>query len=96
MILDRKKGEILFGKCETESKQVASLTKIMTAHCVLNLIENFSGDQKSPYADLSCQVKILKPVSQTEGTTANLLADDSMSIMNLLYGMMLPSGNDAA
>ena len=31
-----------------------------------------------------------------EGTTANLLAGDSISIMNLLYGMLLPSGNDAA
>jgi D-alanyl-D-alanine carboxypeptidase (penicillin-binding protein 5/6) len=41
-------------------------------------------------------VKILKPVSQMEGTSANLLAGESISIMNLLYGMLLPSGNDAA
>lgn len=75
---------------------MASLTKIMTAHCVLNLIENFNGDHKSPYGDLSCLVKILKPVSLLIGTTANLLAGDSISIKNLLYGMMLPSGNDAS
>ena len=68
----------------------------MTAHCVLNLIENFSGEHKSPYCDLSSMVKILKPVSQMEGTSANLLAGESISIMNLLYGMLLPSGNDAA
>mmetsp|Transcript_32812 Transcript_32812/g.43253 ORF Transcript_32812/g.43253 Transcript_32812/m.43253 type:complete len:85 (+) Transcript_32812:978-1232(+) len=42
-ILDRKKGDLLFGKCETESRQVASLTKIMTALCVLNLLEKYAG-----------------------------------------------------
>ena len=30
------------------------------------------------------------------GTSANLLAGDKMSIHELMYGMMLPSGNDAA
>ena len=31
-----------------------------------------------------------------EGTSANLKEDDSISIINLMYGMMLPSGNDAS
>jgi hypothetical protein len=31
-----------------------------------------------------------------EGTSAKLLEGDSLSILNLIYGMMLPSGNDAA
>jgi D-alanyl-D-alanine carboxypeptidase len=35
-------------------------------------------------------------VTQLEGTSAKLLEGDSLSIMNLIYGMMLPSGNDAA
>ena len=48
-VFDRKKGELLFGKCESESKQVASLTKIMTAVCVLDLIERY---QTSPWATL--------------------------------------------
>jgi D-alanyl-D-alanine carboxypeptidase (penicillin-binding protein 5/6) len=97
VILDRKKGEVLFGKCETETRQIASLTKIMTAYCVLNLAEN-SGptDLTSPFCDLNCSVKILKPVTQLEGTSAKLLEGDSLSIINLIYGMMLPSGNDAA
>jgi D-alanyl-D-alanine carboxypeptidase len=30
------------------------------------------------------------------GTTANLRIGDELSLMDLLYGMMLPSGNDAA
>lgn len=96
VILDRKKGEVLFGKCETECRQVASLTKIMTSYVVLNLIEDLSANQGSPYSNLNCRVKIIKPVSQMEGTSACLLEDDSLSVHDLLYGMMLPSGNDAA
>lgn len=30
------------------------------------------------------------------GTTANLCEGDSLSIKDLLFGLMLPSGNDAA
>lgn len=30
------------------------------------------------------------------GTTANLLAGDTLTIKQLMFGMMLPSGNDAA
>jgi hypothetical protein len=40
----------------------------MTSHCVLNLIENFKGESK--YANLSNEVKILRPVSQICGTSA--------------------------
>ena len=46
-IIDRAKGDLLFGKCETDSRQVASLTKIMTAFCVLKIMDKFST---SPYA----------------------------------------------
>ena len=31
-----------------------------------------------------------------EGTTANLRQDDELLVIDLLYGLMLPSGNDAA
>lgn len=35
-------------------------------------------------------------MSRITGTTANLIEGDSLSINELLFGMMLPSGNDAA
>ena len=34
--------------------------------------------------------------ASTIGTSANLKAGDELTILDLLYGMMLPSGNDAA
>ena len=67
-IIDRKNGELMFGKCETEPRQVASLTKIMTALCVLNLIEKFEGCSK--YASLNTMLRINRPVSRIQGTSA--------------------------
>ena len=92
-IIDRKKGDLWFGKCETESKQIASLTKIMTAYCVHNLIERYST---SLYAQLNASVKIIKPISNVIGTSAELIEGDTLTVLELMYGMMLPSGNDAA
>ena len=63
VILDRKKGGVLFGKCETECRQVASLTKIMTSYVVLNLVEDLAANHGSPFSHIDCRVKILKPVT---------------------------------
>ena len=35
-------------------------------------------------------------MSLINGTTANLIEGDTLSILELMYGMMLPSGNDAS
>lgn len=40
--------------------------------------------------------KITPWAASTNGTTANLVDNAWMSIDDLLYGLMLPSGNDAA
>jgi D-alanyl-D-alanine carboxypeptidase (penicillin-binding protein 5/6) len=34
-IMDARTGEILFGKCENDRREIASLTKIMTAFVVV-------------------------------------------------------------
>jgi len=93
-IIDRKKGDLLFGKCETEQRQVASLTKIMTALCVLNLIDKYECASK--YASMNTLIKIIRPVSRIQGTSAELIEGDTLSVRDLMYGMMLPSGNDAS
>jgi len=41
-------------------------------------------------------IKISKNASKTIGTTANLEDGDSINLWDLLHGLMLPSGNDAA
>ena len=41
-------------------------------------------------------IKISKVVARRGGTTANLRDGDILTLEQLMYGMMLPSGNDAA
>lgn len=88
VVLDQKTCEICFGKLEKERREVASLTKIMTAYTVLDLIDRLG-------VSLESRVQIHNSVLEVSGTTANLIPGDSLSVHDLLYGMMLPSGNDA-
>ncbi len=81
---------MLFGKNETESRQVASLTKIMTSLVVLKLLDHFKMSEHT------CHVRVLESTTQLIGTTAGLVSRDRLSVWELLHGMMLPSGNDAA
>ncbi|CAD8137674.1 unnamed protein product [Paramecium pentaurelia] len=70
--------------------EVASLTKIMTFYVTLLTIELLNLNVKQ------IKVKVTKKASQIIGTTAELQYNDILSIEDLLYGLMLPSGNDAA
>jgi D-alanyl-D-alanine carboxypeptidase (penicillin-binding protein 5/6) len=79
----------LFGKLEKERREVASLTKIMTIYTVLALTDKFG-------VDMTRLVTIDDSVYDVIGTTANLSPGDSLTLNELLYGLMLPSGNDAA
>ena len=80
---------MLFGRRETDCRQVASLTKIMTALVVFD-----SCDQLG--IPLATQVVVTPWASCLMGTSAELVAGDSLSVEELMYGMLLPSGNDAA
>jgi D-alanyl-D-alanine carboxypeptidase len=62
----------------------------MTAYVILNLLERYSVSEQKEV------VKILPNITALNGTSANLLPGDSLTIWELLHGMMLPSGNDAA
>ena len=73
VILDRKSKELLFGKLEKERKEVASLTKIMTMYTTLKLCDNLQ-------IDLDTAIKIDQSVEKVEGTTANLLPGDHLTI----------------
>lgn len=41
-------------------------------------------------------MKIVSNAANLVGTTASLLIGDFLTVDELMYGMMLPSGNDAA
>lgn len=84
IIYDRSSGSILFGKNENEQRKMASTTKIMTAIIVL---EN---------ANLDDIVTVSSKAAETGGSRLGLRTNDTISVRDLLYGLMLCSGNDAA
>lgn len=90
VMLDKNSGEIVFGRNENESRQVASLTKIMTAYVVLDILQRFKLNEHQ------IMITVLPSSARLIGTSANLMPHDKLSVWELLHGMMLPSGNDAA
>jgi len=84
IIYDRTSGTILYGKNENEKRKMASTTKIMTAIVVL---EN---------AKLDNIVTVSSKAASTGGSRLGLHTNDKISVRDLLYGLMLCSGNDAA
>ena len=84
VVIDRNSNNILIGKNETQKKKMASTTKIMTATIIL---EN---------CNLNETVTISKKAAGTGGSRLGLKTGDKITVIDLLYGLMLCSGNDAA
>ncbi|MFF5436425.1 D-alanyl-D-alanine carboxypeptidase family protein [Streptomyces achromogenes] len=88
-------GKQLFGKAPDARLRTGSTTKIMTALVVLSQRNVDLGKKvkiKKEYTDY-----VIDPASHTQRySSANLLLGDSMTVGDLLYGLMLPSGCDAA
>ena len=76
--------ETVYEKNCHEHMPMASTTKIMTA---LIVCENLGFDD---------EITITESDSQTEGSASGLKPGDTVSSGDLIYCMLLPSGNDAA
>ncbi|MBW5446687.1 D-alanyl-D-alanine carboxypeptidase [Cohnella sp. CFH 77786] len=83
-LIDVTSGRILFSQRGDEPMKIASLTKIMTA---IVAIEHGHLDDK---------VTVSTRAAGKEGSSLYLKAGEKMTLRNLLYGLMLRSGNDAA
>lgn len=84
IVIDLKTGRVLYEKNSEKQLPMASTTKILTA---LVAIEN---------SDLDDLVKISDETTNIEGSSIYLKAGEAMTLKDLLYGLMLCSGNDAA
>lgn len=88
-IADGRSGRFLWGARERQALPMASTTKIMTAHVVLGLAaEN--------HKVLEEEVRFSEQADKTTGSTSRLSAGDRLPVRDLLYGLLLPSGNDAS
>ena len=84
VVLDRISKNVLYGKNEFNKVKMASTTKIMTATII---IEN---------CNLNETIEVSKKAAGTRGSRLGLKTGDKITIRDLLYGLMLCSGNDAA
>ncbi|MCX7749697.1 MAG: D-alanyl-D-alanine carboxypeptidase [Clostridia bacterium] len=84
IVMDMESGRILFEKNGNSKKNIASTTKIMTA---IVAIEN---------GNLEDTVVISKRAASVWGSTIKLKEGEELTLKELLYGLMLKSGNDAA
>lgn len=84
ILINADTGTVLYAKNENQQRAIASTTKILTA-----LITLESGD-------LDRQFTVDSKAIRVEGTSMGLREGDIVTRRDLCYGMLLPSGNDAA
>jgi D-alanyl-D-alanine carboxypeptidase len=85
IVMDMDTNRVLYGSNIYDEKLIASTTKIMTAMVVLN-----------NYPDISKNITITSSVLRSFGSGIYIEVGEQISVENLLYGLMLRSGNDAA
>lgn len=84
ILMDAKTGEVLYEKKSREHNAPASTTKIMTAIIALE-----SGRLEEP-------VRVSLRAAATRGSSMHLYAGQVLSLHELITGLLLRSGNDAA
>lgn len=84
ILMHADSGRVLYEKNADEHMLIASTTKIMTAIVVLE------------HCDLDDLVEVDSRSAGIEGSSMYLKAGESYTVEDLLYGLLLVSGNDAA
>ncbi|MGW3725961.1 D-alanyl-D-alanine carboxypeptidase family protein [Streptomyces sp. F001] len=90
-VMNNANGKTLYTKAADTRRSTGSTTKIMTAKVVLS----------QPNLNLDAKVTIQKAysdyiVDNNWASNAKLIVGDKVTVRQLLYGLMLPSGCDAA
>lgn len=80
---------IIFEKNKDEKTEIASLTKIMTCIVAIENINNLNGTVVMKNADF-------KGLAEANASVAGFSIGDKVTYMDLLMGLFLPSGADAA
>lgn len=84
VVIEQHSGRVLYAKNKDEKIFPASTTKIMTALLALE------------HVPLDKTIKVSANALKTEGSAIYLQVGEKISLEDLLYGLMLRSGNDAA
>jgi serine-type D-Ala-D-Ala carboxypeptidase (penicillin-binding protein 5/6) len=89
VITDAVSGEVLFESQGDALRDPASTTKIMTALLVIE----YAARHPEVLDEI---ITFSKRADGTVGSTSDLFAGEKISVRELLFGLMLPSGNDAS
>ena len=84
ILIDMDSGSVLYAKNPDEKRGMASTTKIMTAYAVLSCLP------------VDKVVEITPEMTGAEGSSLYLKAGEKLTVKELLYGLLLESGNDSA
>lgn len=84
ILIEQESGRVLFEKDAHAVSRIASITKIMTA--ILAIESGKMGDM----------VKVSELADRAEGSSIYLKPGEKIKLEDLVYGLMLRSGNDAA
>lgn len=84
ILIDAQTGRVIYEKNAYQKRPMASTTKIMTTLLALE------------YGDLETYFTVDSEAIKVEGSSMGLCQGDMVRLIDLCYGMMLPSGNDAA
>jgi D-alanyl-D-alanine carboxypeptidase len=85
IVIDAETGEVFAQRDATDEVAIASLTKVFTT---IEALERGSLDQEITTKDSDLQ--------SADATVMGFGPGETFTLQDLLYGMMLPSGNDAA
>lgn len=84
IVMDLNSGRVLYDLNKDDAQLIASITKIMT--CLITIM----------YSDLEKTVVVDEDVLKSYGSSVYLEVGEEIKLLDLLYGLMLRSGNDAA
>lgn len=85
ILVDGDTGRVLYTHNSHEKKQIASITKLMTALVAV---------ESTP--DLDTLITVEEEWTLAEGSSIYLRPGETLTLRTLLYGLLLASGNDAA
>ncbi|MCQ2010062.1 MAG: D-alanyl-D-alanine carboxypeptidase family protein [Sporolactobacillus sp.] len=84
VLMDQTSGRVLFKYNSNEKLPIASITKVMTAILAIE-----SGKMNKTFT-------VSQEALRTEGSSIYLKAGEKMKLKDMVYGLMLRSGNDAS
>ncbi|MCX4254074.1 MAG: D-alanyl-D-alanine carboxypeptidase [Bacilli bacterium] len=84
VVMDINSGRVLYNLNGDDPRLIASITKIMT--CLITIM----------YSDLNKTVVVDEDILKAYGSSVYLEVGEEIKLKDLLYGLMLRSGNDAA